>query len=237
MNISIIPARYHSKGLKRKNVLELEGKPLIQYTIESSIGSKYIQETIVTTDDEEVKKISKKNGINNILNRSETLSQDDTKMADVVLDVLIEFKNSRNFYPENFILLQPTSPLRDSNDVDKSFELFLNSNSKSLVSVSKMKEHPYECIKLKDNKWSYLENPSKKKYRRQDFDDDYYFINGAIYILNTDFFLKTKSFIIEGETTLFKMPQEKGIDIDNSNDFDQARLILNKINLLEVKTK
>lgn len=226
MNISIIPARFGSKGLKRKNILELEGKPLVQYTIESSKSSKYIQETIVTTDDEVVKKISAKNGISNIYHRPISLAKDDTKMVDVVLNVLNDFKNKTNNFPENFILLQPTSPLRSTIDIDKSFELFLKTQSNSLASVSKMIEHPFECVKLNKNNWSYLETPSEKKYRRQEYEENFFFINGAIYILKTDFFLKNKAFLFEGQTTLFKMPQERSVDIDNLIDFEKAKIIL-----------
>ena len=230
MNLAIIPARFGSKGLPRKNVSLIGGKPMIQYSIEAALQSKYFGDLVVSTDDMEVKKISSELGVPKIFHRGSRLSQDDTSMVEVVVDVLEKYKEKKGEFPETFVLLQPTSPLRTSIDIDNSYEILKKRKSKSLISVSLMHEHPYECLIEQKKGWTYLETPKEKFYRRQDYSNNYFFINGAIYMLNTSFFLENKSFIIEGKSVLYKMPKNKSIDIDNKSDLDIVKLFIENNN-------
>jgi CMP-N,N'-diacetyllegionaminic acid synthase len=234
MILAIIPARFGSKGIPRKNIMDLCGKPMIQYSIEAAIGSKYIDEVLISTDDGAVIDIASKMGLECKYRRPDELAQDTTSMFDAVDHALKWFKSERGFLPDSIILLQPTSPLRNQFDVDKSIELFRESPIQSLISVHKLSEHPFECIKKDTNDWKFLAEPPKYVTRRQDFKEDFYFINGAIYLINTSLFLREKLFFIKGQALLYEMPRERGIDIDSMSDLIIARSFkeYNNLNLL-----
>lgn len=231
MLLAIIPARFGSKGIPRKNIMDLCGKPMIQYSIEAAIGSKYIDEILISTDDDAVTEIASKMGLECKYRRPEELAQDTTSMVDVVDHALKWFKSERGFLPDNIILLQPTSPLRNLYDVDRSIELFQESHVQSLISVHKLSEHPFECIKKDGGDWKFLAEPPNHVTRRQDFKEDFYFINGAIYLINTSLFLSEKFFFIKGQALLYEMPRERGIDIDSMNDLIVARSLKEYANL------
>ena len=115
--VAVIPARGGSKGIPRKNMMLLNGKPLVYYTIRESLKSKYINRTIVSTEDNEIAKISSEYGAE-VVRRPVELAKDDTPTIDVVLHVLDTLK-AQNFEPDIVVLLQPTSPLRNTQDIDK----------------------------------------------------------------------------------------------------------------------
>ena len=127
--------------------------------------------------------------------------------------------------PDSIIILQPTSPLRISSDIDNALRLFKQGKLKSLVSVHKVSEHPYECVKSGYENWTYLEYPKQDVFRRQDYEQNFFFINGAIYLLRTDFFLENNTFVDKGRSFLFEMPKERGVDIDTPLDLEIAKSI------------
>ncbi len=225
MKLAIVPARYGSKGIPRKNVVDFCGKPMIQYTLEAALESKYIDQILVTTDDSEVLEISSNLGIINSYLRPVNLASDSAAMFDVVIHALDWFKKQNGNYPDTFILLQPTSPLRNSIDIDGAIELFMKEKANSLISVHELSEHPYESMKLNEDEWNYLAQPPKKVFRRQDFNKNFYYINGAIYILNTSFFLKNKMFLEKGVSKIYIMPKIRGIDIDTILDLEIAKFL------------
>ena len=137
--IAIIPARGGSKGISRKNIKSLAGKPLIAYSIEAALKSKYINSVVVSTEDEEIAKISEKCGAE-VIERPEELAKDEKPTIDVIFQVL-EILRMKNHTPDIVVLLQPTSPLRDTEDIDNAIELFLNGGCESVVSVCEV-EHP-----------------------------------------------------------------------------------------------
>jgi CMP-N-acetylneuraminic acid synthetase len=230
MKLAIIPARYGSKGIPRKNVVDFCGKPMIQYTLEAALESKYIDQILVTTDDSEVLKISSNLGIINSYVRPVNLASDTAAMFDVVIHALDWFKEQNGSYPDTFILLQPTSPLRNSSDIDGAIKLFMKEQANSLISVHELSEHPYESLKLNENEWNYIDQPDKKVFRRQDYSNNFYYINGAIYILNTEFFLKNKNFLEKGISKIYEMPKIRGIDIDTILDLEIAKFLFSNPN-------
>jgi CMP-N-acetylneuraminic acid synthetase len=230
MKLAIIPARYGSKGIPRKNVVDFCGKPMIQYTLEAALESKYIDQILVTTDDSEVLKISSNLGIINSYVRPVNLASDTAAMSDVVIHALDWFKEQNGSYPDTFILLQPTSPLRNSSDIDGAIKLFMKEQANSLISVHELSEHPYESLKLNENEWNYIDQPDKKVFRRQDYSNNFYYINGAIYILNTEFFLKNKNFLEKGISKIYEMPKIRGIDIDTILDLEIAKFLFSNPN-------
>jgi len=225
MVLAIIPARFGSKGIRRKNIVDFCGKPLIQYSIEAAIKSKYIDEILITSNDDDVIELAFGLGINTSYRRPDELATDSASMVDVIKHALEWFKNKRNQLPDSIIILQPTSPLRISSDIDNALRLFKQGKLKSLVSVHKVSEHPYECVKSGYENWTYLEYPKQDVFRRQDYEQNFFFINGAIYLLRTDFFLENNTFVDKGRSFLFEMPKERGVDIDTPLDLEIAKSI------------
>ncbi len=224
--MAFIPARGGSKGIPRKNLSLLNGKPLIQYTIDAAQQSKYIDNIFLSSDDSEIIDFSKSLGLEAQYQRPDGLAEDTTPMIDTVLHALEWLKKRKGYFPDYILLLQPTSPLRRVEDIDNAIKQFFDLNAKALISVHEMIEHPYECVKLKENNWSFLQKSHEAVYRRQDYIDKYYYINGAIYFANTDFIIKNKSFIVEKKTKLYVMPASYGIDVDEPHDLKRCEFFL-----------
>jgi len=227
--LAIIPARGGSKGLPRKNIKPLLGKPLIVYTIEAAKASKYINRIIVSTEDTKIAEISEKYGIE-VIFRPEELAKDDTPLVDVVIHVLEVLKKKEKYEPDIVILLQPTSPLRSSSDIDHALEIFLENkksrNCLSLVSVTEVKPSVFWALKIEKG---YLRPVFNLKYLnmiRQVF-PKIYKPNGALYITTPEVIYKYKTFYTE-KTIAYIMPPEKSIDIDTELDFLLAELLMKR---------
>ena len=218
--ISIIPARGGSKGLPKKNILELAGKPLIAWTIESSLKSKYISKTIVSSDCDEILNISSKYG-SEILKRPDELARDTTPTEPVVEHILQNIKDLGNY--SYLVLLQPTSPLRDEKDIDEAIsKLIQEKDATALISVKEIDNKILKAFKINNN--GYLEGISNNKYpfmRRQDL-PKVFMPNGAIYIISINEFLKTKRLFIDNAIS-YLMNEEKSLDIDTIDDFEKIK--------------
>lgn len=217
--LAIIPARMGSKGIKGKNLKNFCGNPLISYTIKEAQKSSRITDILLSTESNEIANYSATLGISINYRRPKKLATDKAGMFDVLVDAINWYSKVKNL-PKEIILLQPTSPLRNSYDIDKSIEIFKHSGSaKSLVSVSPMVEHPYECISIDkeacQQRWSFLKKPKGNVLRRQDYLDEFFFINGAIYIATVEFLLTNKTFLVEGQTIFYEMPKSRSVDIDD----------------------
>ncbi|WP_026803574.1 acylneuraminate cytidylyltransferase family protein [Aliarcobacter lanthieri] len=214
--LAIIPARGGSKGLPKKNIIDLAGKPLIAWTIEASLSSKYITKTIVSSDSDEILEVSKQYG-SFILKRPIEFASD-TSSSEVVVKHAMESMEEKFDY---VILLQPTSPLRDTKDIDSAFEKFFSLDATALISVC---EYDNKILKaFKENEFGYIEGISNNKYpfmRRQDLPKTY-MSNGAIYIIKVDEFLENNSFFTD-KTISFIMDEIKSLDIDTKEDLDKV---------------
>ena len=227
MNIcSIITARGGSKGVPKKNIKLINGKPVIAYSIEESIKSKLIKETYVTTEDKEIVDISEEYGAK-IIDRPEELAQDNSTSVDVVLHSL-DYLENNNKLPDFFVLLQPTSPLRTKEDIENAINLFIENECDALISVSQLDHSSMMSFEIKDN---FLTSNCDEKFlnkRRQDL-PKFYCPNGAIYITTPDSLRKNKTFIPK-KTIPYVMPQERSVDLDTEFDFKLAEFILkNKV--------
>ncbi|WP_424686296.1 MAG: cytidylyltransferase domain-containing protein [Halarcobacter ebronensis] len=220
--LAIIPARGCSKGLPRKNIIDLAGKPLIAWTIEASLGSKYIINTIVSSDSDEILDVAK-NYNSDILKRPDELATDISSSEVVVKHVLESIEEKFDYVA----LLQPTSPLRDTNDIDNAFEKLFSSEANALISVC---EYDNKILKaFKENKFGYIEGISNNKYpfmRRQDLPKTY-ISNGAIYIIKVEEFLKNESFFTD-KTISYEMNLEKSLDIDTLKDLEKVEKSINE---------
>lgn len=224
--LAIIPARGGSKGLSRKNIADLNGKPLIAWTIEAAKSCRYMDRVVVSTEDEEIDSVSRESKAH-VIKRPLDLSDDTTPTIDVVLHVL-ERLEEESYTPDYVMLLQCTSPLRTSSDIDRAIELFFNNEDSvdSLISVVK-EEHPPWWLKtigsdglMKD----FMESDKLKKTRRQDF-PSVYRLNGAIYLAKTQALRAFRGFET-GKTIPFIMSHRSSIDIDNELDLLIAQSIL-----------
>jgi CMP-N-acetylneuraminic acid synthetase len=225
--LAIIPARGNSKGISDKNIKLLSRKPLISWTIEEAKKSKYIDRIIVSTDSEEIAGIAKGCGVEIPFMRPSELALDEASGADVILHALHWFEKNDIKY-DFFILLQPTSPFRKSEDIDKALnELIKNTEARSLASVKIVEESPY-WMKNIDNK-GFLKNflsESKQYPNRQDLPKAY-ILNGAIYICNWDVFVEDKSFFKQN-CLPYIMDQESSLDLDTPLDWKLSEVLLTR---------
>lgn len=219
---AIIPARGGSKGVPRKNIKLLNGIPLIAYSIIAAKGCSVIDKVIVSTEDCEIKEIAENYGAV-VFDRPIDLAQDYSKTADVIINVINTLDDNHDL-PKNFVLLQATSPLRNSTHLDDSCKTYFNNNLLSLVSFSEVEHHPYNMIKIKNNQIEPLFDFDKFGTPRQKM-EKMYRTNGAIYMMNTLLFLEKQKFVIE-ETYPFIMDSIFSLDIDSNIDFITADNIL-----------
>ncbi len=220
--LAIIPARGGSRRLPRKNLLNLNGKPLIAWSIEAGLNSKYIDKVIVSSDDSEILKVSKRYNAKTIIRPTE-LASDTATTFDAVEHTI---KNIENRY-DYIVLLQATSPFRDERHIDEAIELLESKNADAIVSVCEMEHSPLWSNTLDKNlsMKSFLKNDILNK-RSQDL-ETYYRVNGAIYICKTEKLLKEKSFFIKENIFAYKMNRESSIDIDEEIDFKIAKVLMN----------
>lgn len=219
--LAIIPARGGSKGIPRKNILELGGLPLIAWTIRAAQNSRYIDKVILSSDDIEISHIARQFNCEVPFIRPAELSGDKATTALVVLHALAEVGDSFDI----IILLQPTSPFRTAQHIDEAIEQYVNGDLSSLVSVSALNKSPEWLFSLKStNKLAPLFRDFQAVTRRQDSSKAYY-LNGAIYIFNKTKFTANPCFI-DDKTQAYIMDDFSSIDIDTVKDFNYAQYIL-----------
>ena len=226
MKIAIIPARGGSVSIPDKNICLLNGKPLINYTIDAAKKSK-IDKIYVSTDSEKISRIVKKENIE-VIFRPKELATDTSSTLSVIQYCLKRISNCKI----DFVMtLQPTSPLRTFNHINESIELFINNNeADSLVSIQKVPHNfvPESLMKIDHNGYlsNYKEN-SKKVYRRQE-KNIYYARNGAaIYITRTE---KLKNYIFGGKIIPYFMDAFSSVDIDSYDELKMAEIVLKNYN-------
>jgi CMP-N,N'-diacetyllegionaminic acid synthase len=221
--LAIIPARGGSKRLPRKNILDLCGKPLIAYTIEAALKSKYIDKVIVSSDDEEILNISSNFGAD-IIKRPIDLANDTATTFDTIKHTIDNFEKY-----DYIVLLQPTSPLRNEKHIDEAIQLLKEKNAHAVISVCEMEHSPLWCNTLpKDGNMNNFLRDEVLNKRSQDL-EKYYRLNGAIYICKTDKLLENKSFLLRNNIFAYIMDRESSIDIDEEIDFKIAEVILSKV--------
>lgn len=221
--LAIIPARGGSKGLKRKNILDFMGKPLIAHTIEQAQDSKYVSRIIVSTEDEEIAMISKKYGAEIPFMRPNRLADDFSSTNEVIEYTLKELEMKEGYIPDLICLLQCTSPLRTSEDIDNTINKLFNTNSDSAVSITEAKSNPYWTNILVDDRLEYFIKKGKQIKRRQDL-PKIYELNGAVYVVKREVFLKEKTLETKNITG-YVMKAENSIDIDNIIDLKTAEIM------------
>ncbi|MBT6047213.1 MAG: acylneuraminate cytidylyltransferase family protein [Candidatus Scalindua sp.] len=222
--LALIPARLESKGLYQKNIRILAGKPLVSWTIEQARLSQYIDDVIVSTESEEISEICQEYGAKVPFLRPKELAQDDTDMIDVIQHVLKSLQNQNQYY-DILVLLQPTSPLRLSIDIDKSIDMFSSRNVKAIVSVCEADHRDYWRNTLPEDGCmkGFIKKGDVDTHRQQI--PMYYRFNGALYVADFEYLDNQKGFF--GEMTYsYIMPQIRSVDIDTEFDFAFAEFLL-----------
>jgi CMP-N,N'-diacetyllegionaminic acid synthase len=219
--IAIITARGGSKGLPRKNVLPFCGKPLIAHTIEAAKNSSSIDRIIVSTDDEEIATVSRVYGAEVPFIRPPILASDTAGSREVLLHALgiLEHQNS---LIENFCLLQPTSPLRTAEDIDRAVEIFKERSADSVLSITAY-DHPVQWAVILGKDGCLCSREKEIPIRRQDL-KEYYRPNGALYVFRKSFF-KSASGYYGPKSYGYIMSREYAVDIDTKLDFVVAEAI------------
>ncbi len=212
--LGLIPARGGSKGVPGKNRLIIDGKPLIQYSIESAISSKLITKFVVSTDDSEIQKISEIAGAQ-VLSRNAQLASDTSNVIDTVLSVLAYFEAKAEFF-DAVMLLQPTAPLRSASDIDASIQLLESSYSDGVISVIPVGDHhPARMYTLNNQSMEAL-HPELETTRRQDLPMRY-IRNGCIYLVKTEI-LKKESTLMPTKKSAYVMEEKWAANIDTQQD-------------------
>lgn len=226
--LAIIPARGGSKGLPKKNILPLAGKPLIAWTIEQAKQSGYIDKVVVSTEDHEIAEISKKYGAE-VVERPKELAMDESPTIDAIFHVLNWFEKNGKIF-DILILLEPTSPLRGDNDLDNAIKLFIENieNSDSLVSVGEVHlENPYIMKVIEKNYVKPFIETEKSLHQRQQLPITY-FPYGVIYLSKVSALEKYKTFY-QDRTIPYLIQRWQNYEIDDLYDFMCVESIFNSM--------
>jgi CMP-N,N'-diacetyllegionaminic acid synthase len=220
--LAVIPARGGSKAVPRKNIRLVGDRPLLTYTIEAASASAYIDRILVSSEDAEILRIAAANGAEPMV-RPEELAADDTPGIAPVLHAL---EHNPSF--ELVVLLQPTSPLRSTADIDGCIEQCTRAGTQSCVSVQEVDQSPYWMYRLdnKDNLVPIFHDDHFNKARRQEL-PKVFVLNGAVYVARVDWLLMEKSFL-QGNVKPWVMPAERSLDIDTERDLQVFSDILSK---------
>lgn len=220
--LGIIPARGGSKGVPRKNLKQLAGKPLLAWTFEAARNSAYLDRIILSSEDDEIINAAKVMGLEVPFVRPVHLAHDNTPGIDPVLHALDYFK------AENYsfvVLLQPTSPLRKAEDIDGAIRLCLETNAPACVSVTQAAHPPWWTFRLDGQKRLLPCMDAEQMPKRRQDAPAAYALNGAVYVARCDYLQTAKSFI-GPETIGYVMPEERALDIDRELDFVIAEAVI-----------
>lgn len=222
-NIAVITARSGSKGLKDKNIRMLQGIPLIAYSIKVAQESGIFDEVMVSTDSQKYADIAKKYGAQVPFLRSVDSSGDLASSWDTVLEVLSNYRKIGRVF-DTICVLQPTSPLRNVEDILGSYKLLQVKNVDAITSVCETEHSPLWCMTLDEDLSLGKFRESRRDCTRQQL-PTYYRLNGAIYIRKLEY--TNSEIILKNEKELaYIMPRERSVDIDNILDFIYAESVI-----------
>jgi N-acylneuraminate cytidylyltransferase len=220
----IIPARGGSKGVPGKNIRLLNGKPLIQYTIDAAQEVFPNDSICVSTDSQEIKNCVEILGLNVPFMRPLELATDESSSYDVLMHAL-RYYNKIGYYPTSIILLQPTSPLRTANHIKESIELYQSyKDIDMLVSVTETKSNPYYSL-FEENSDGFLIKSKESNFTRRQDCPKVWESNGAIYVISVESLRNYGSLFLQ-KIKKYVMPEKYSIDIDTELDFQLAETII-----------
>jgi N-acylneuraminate cytidylyltransferase/CMP-N,N'-diacetyllegionaminic acid synthase len=223
--LALITARGGSKDVPGKNIKKFAGKPLIKWTILQALKSRFIDRTIVSTDSKEIAAISEKCGADLPFVRPKQLATSTAKSIDVVIHALNWLERNEKAGYDVVVLLQPTSPLRTTADIDTALKLFFAKKAKAVVSVCDAEHPPLWTNRVpKDLSMKGFLAKNSINRNRQSL-GSFYRLNGAVYIAEADYLKKHKSFF-GPDTYAYIMDAERSVDIDSPIDFRIAEILM-----------
>ncbi len=230
MNIlGIIPARGGSKGIPKKNLRKVSGIPLIEYTIKGAKKSKKINKLIVSTDSPEIIKLAKKLHVEPPFRRPAKYATDSSSPFEVINHTLGFLEKNEHYSPDIVIILQPTSPLRNYLNIDKSIELLINSKSSSVIGVFPMKQNPFMALILNKNKFLTPYKKEFKKFSQRQKLTSFFYPTGSLYTFWTKTFLNYGN-IYGNKIKSLEVSKEESIDVDEPFDLFLIQMILDNWN-------
>lgn len=222
--LGLIGARGGSKGIPRKNLTDLAGKPLISYTFDEALKSASLDRVVLSTDDHEIASLARESGVEVPFMRPEHLASDTAVMSDVIEHAIDWLNTNEDYNADAIVLLQPTSPLRKAIHIDEAVEIFQKQNADSVISLSDPLEHPWDMVYLKDDSVKFALDKYEDLTNRQDY-QRFYYINGAVYITKTAMFREHKNFW-GGRVVPYSMDTIESIDVDTDADLIIADCLL-----------
>lgn len=222
--LAVIPARAGSKGLPRKNLRLLGGKPLIDWTVAAARGSSFLDRVILSTEDEETIAHGRSIGCDVPFRRPDELATDTARTIHVLHHLLENIDGSYDYV----VQLQPTSPFRTSSDIDSAIRLCLEANAPACVSVCPVEKSPQWIFSLRQNSRMQPLMPLPERLSRRQDMPPYYELNGAIYVARVDWIRRQQGFLSD-ETVAYVMPQKRSLDIDDEIDLALAEILLPKL--------
>ena len=220
----MITARGASISVPSKNVAQLAGKPLIAWTIEAARSARTLRRVIVSTDDNECAAVAQAWGAEAPFLRPAALARDDSPHVDTVVHA-IEWLADAGDRPEFVMVLQPTSPLRTSADIDAAVQLAVARDASAIVSVAEAVTHPFLTVRITEEGRLADFVPKQPGYLRRQSFPTVYALNGAIYLLRCDGVMRNRSMCPDG-THAYIMPVDRSLDVDTLWDLHVAELIL-----------
>ena len=211
--IGIIPARGGSKSVPKKNIRPLSGTPLIGWTIKEANKSKYIDKLILSSDDLEIISVAKKYGLEVPFLRPSGLAEDNTTQMEVILHALEQCPRF-----DIVVALQPTSPMRNVEDIDGVIRKMIDSDAPACVSVTLPDKSPYWMFEIDQSERLSPLFPDKPIATNRQELPIVYALNGAVYVADVKWLLESRSFICP-KTLGYVMPRLRSIDIDDEDDF------------------
>lgn len=227
--LAIIPARGGSKGLPGKNIRLLKGRPLIQYTIEAALMAKAVSRIVVSTDSPDIARISIHAGGEVPFMRPKELASDQSMALDTYLYTCDKLIKETGKVINDIIVLQPTSPLRKSFDIDNAVKIYYRKKALSVISVtdSPCPLHWHKVIDGQGVLRKFLPDTGADQKNRQETLETYV-PNGAVYVFNYPYLRREKSYYSH-RTYPYLMPRERSVDIDSEWDFKLAEIIMLKM--------
>jgi len=198
---------------------------LICHTIFAALGSKLLDRVVVSTEDVEIAEISRQFGAQTPFMRPLALAADDTLAEPVIEHALRWLEDNEAYFPDYVMLLQPTSPLRTSEDIDNSIKIAFDNNADGVVSLCELKHHPYLVKRLGDEGQITDFVPMDRSYKRRQDLPAAYGLTGAVYMVKSEIMLNQKTFYT-ARTFPYIMPVERSVDIDTPWDLALAELML-----------
>lgn len=223
-----ICARGGSKGVKNKNIRELQGKPLIAHTIEQAIAAGVTAAIVVTSDSPRILEVAEHYGVPYLIRRPDEMANDTADKLVAVRHAVEEIEDRLGIVFDDILDLDPTSPLRQANDIVLALQLFYEQQAENLITAAPARRSPYfNLVEQNDQGFTHLSKPPiERVYRRQD-SPRCYDMNASIYIWTREFLFQKRQ-VFGDRTALYVMPEDRSIDIDSELDLEFVTFLMSK---------